>query len=116
MKVYGCVDAKGKLIDSGYYWDLGRGKYLTPHKTECEKWRKLHGLSNNKVSIKEFNIDENKLNRADKLEFRGYTRDWVNYVLKHRSEKCHIDHDIVIGPCVDATTFDNMEVYMRIYK
>lgn len=94
--------------------DYGSGFYTT---TSYEQARKLverrmkeHKAAVGFVNVYEF--DENALKLMNSLIFEKPTEEWVNFVMKNRTERGFThDYDIVYGPVADDSVYTQFTLY-----
>lgn len=94
--------------------DYGYGFYTT---TSYEQARKLveRRMKDNNASIGYVNIyelDDEFIKRMRLLIFEKPTEEWVNFVMKNRTERgfAH-DYDIVYGPVADDSVYTQFTLY-----
>lgn len=93
------------------YKDFGVGVYLAVsevHARQTALWKKdIHAY----IYVYDINITDVKRN-FNVREFRGASLEWVQYIVKNRTEYYGFDYDLIIGPTADAHVQREIE---RIY-
>lgn len=94
--------------------DYGHGFYTT---TSYEQARKLvdRRMKDNDASVGYVNVyelDDEFIKRMRLLIFEKPTEEWVNFVMKNRTERgfAH-DYDIVYGPVADDSVYTQFTLY-----
>ena len=94
--------------------DYGVGFYATTSYEQAEKWVKRK-MSDSKVSVgyvSVYEMDDDALERFDTLLFDNPTEEWVNFVMKNRTERDFThDYDIVYGPVADDSVYTQFTLY-----
>lgn len=94
--------------------DYGHGFYTT---TSYEQARKLveRRMKDNEVSIGYVNVyelNDEFIKRMRLLIFDKPTEEWVNFVMKNRTERGFThDYDIVYGPVADDSVYTQFTLY-----
>lgn len=88
--------------------DFGQGFYLSPDKKQADRMAEQTVMRNGTgvPVVTEFEFDESLASRLNFLIFKGYTRQWAEFVIMNRKNKTDIqahDYDIVYGPIADDT-------------
>jgi hypothetical protein len=88
--------------------DFGKGFYVTNDEESAKRMARRQGKWNNCgdgiVSKFEFDYDEafnNTNGRYKTLQFDGYTREWLDFIIFNRYKKEPHDYDIIEGPIAD---------------
>lgn len=94
--------------------DYGAGFYATTSYEQAEKWVRRR-MDDNKVAVGYINIyelDDDAINRLDTLIFEKPDEEWVNFVMKNRTERGFTHgHDIVYGPVADDSVYTQFVLY-----
>ncbi len=105
--------------------DFGRAFYLTTNKLQAVKWsrhkmhkdRVLDKIEPYKFLVSEFSFNENNLNKLRVKEFAKPDVDWLNYIIKSRSNlefAMNNDYDLIIGPVIDGMrSWVTLELYSK---
>lgn len=94
--------------------DYGSGFYATTSfvqaKKLVERRMKDKGVSVGYVSV--YELDNKALEHMKTLLFEKPTEEWVNFVMRNRTERdfCH-DYDIVYGPVADDNVYTQFTLY-----
>lgn len=94
--------------------DYGHGFYTT---TSYEQARKLveRRMKDNNASVGYVNVyelDDELIKRMRLLIFEKPTEEWVNFVMKNRTERGFThDYDIVYGPVADDSVYTQFTLY-----
>lgn len=94
--------------------DYGHGFYTT---TSYEQARKLveRRMKDNEAAVGYVNVyelDEEKIKRMRLLIFEKPTEEWVNFVMKNRTERGFThDYDVVYGPVADDSVYTQFTLY-----
>lgn len=94
--------------------DYGHGFYTT---TSYEQARRLveRRMKDNEASIGYVNVyelDDEYIKRMRLLAFEKPTEEWVNFVMKNRTERGFThDYDVVYGPVADDSVYTQFTLY-----
>lgn len=94
--------------------DYGHGFYTT---TSYEQARKLaeRRMKDNDASVGYVNVyelDDELIKRMRLLIFEKPTEEWVNFVMKNRTERGFThDYDVVYGPVADDSVYTQFTLY-----
>ena len=94
--------------------DYGHGFYTT---TSYEQARKLveRRMKDNEAAVGYVNVyelDEEEIKRMRLLIFEKPTEEWVNFVMKNRTERGFThDYDVVYGPVADDSVYTQFTLY-----
>lgn len=86
--------------------DFSWGFYCTKYKQQAEKWSNKFKTS----IVNEYTIDN--LEDLKILEFKDYSNEWLDFVVKCRSGETH-EYDVVVGPMSDDTIYDYLDAYLE---
>ncbi len=94
--------------------DYGAGFYATTSYEQAEKWVRRR-MDDNKVNVGYINIyelDDEAIKRLDTLLFKKPDEEWVNFVMKNRTERGFTHgYDIVYGPVADDSVYTQFILY-----
>ena len=110
-----------KLLKSQRQKDFGQGFYLSDKKEQALEMAK-HRVKQfgGTPYVQEYSFDEDAFVSPyiRILQFEGYTKDWVNFIIANRendsAEPVH-DYDIVIGPIANDTVGVQLFQYRKHY-
>ena len=111
MKLYhGSLDIvdKPELRKSNRTLDYGSGFYTTTSFKQAESWVRRRMKENNAEQgyINVFEFDNNVLNILNCLVFHAPTEEWVDFVMRNRTQKGFIHaYDIVYGPVANDRVY-----------
>lgn len=94
--------------------DYGSGFYTTTSYEQAKKWverrMKDKGVSVGYINV--YELDDDVVKDMKSLFFKKPTEEWVNFVMKNRTERefCH-DYDIVYGPVADDSVYTQFTLY-----
>ena len=117
MKIYhGSIDKVEvpEIRESNRTLDYGRGFYTTTSFRQAEDWVRRR-MSENKVSVGYvcvYELDESALQDLKALVFETPTDEWVDFVMKNRTQKGY-DHeyDLVYGPVANDKVYAAFALY-----
>ena len=117
MKIYhGSIDKVEvpEIRESNRTLDYGRGFYTTTSYKQAEDWVRRR-MSENKVSVGYvcvYELDESALQDLKVLVFETPTDEWVDFVMKNRTQK-GFDHeyDLVYGPVANDKVYAAFALY-----
>lgn len=94
--------------------DYGSGFYATTSYEQARKWveRRMNerGVSVGYVNI--YELDDDAIKHLKSLIFDKATEEWVNFVMKNRTDRNFIhDYDIVYGPVADDSVYTQFALY-----
>ncbi len=94
--------------------DYGMGFYATTSQEQAEKWVRRK-MDERKVSVgyvSVYELDEDAIRHLDTLVFEKPNEEWVNFVMKNRTERGFThNHDIVYGPVADDSVYTQFTLY-----
>lgn len=103
-----------KILQPNRQLDYGKGFYTTTSEKQAKEWverrmrdkKAMHGY----VNI--YELDERILTELKCLIFSEPTEEWVNFVMKNRTERGFThDYDIVYGPVADDSVYTQFTLY-----
>lgn len=117
MKIYhGSIDKVEipEIRESNRTLDYGRGFYTTTSYKQAEDWVRRR-MTEKKVSVGYvcvYDLDESALQNLKSLVFESPTEDWVDFVMKNRTEKgFDHDYDLVYGPVANDKVYAAFALY-----
>ena len=117
MKIYhGSIDKVEitEIRESNRTLDYGRGFYTTTSYKQAEDWVRRR-MTENKVSVGYvciYELDESALQYLKSLVFESPTEEWVDFVMKNRTEKgFDHDYDLVYGPVANDKVYAAFALY-----
>ena len=117
MKIYhGSIDKVEipGIRESNRTLDYGRGFYTTTSYKQAEDWVRRR-MTENKVSVGYvcvYELDESILQNLNTLVFETPTDEWVDFVMKNRTEKgFDHDYDLVYGPVANDKVYAAFALY-----
>ncbi|MBP3517604.1 MAG: DUF3990 domain-containing protein [Parabacteroides sp.] len=120
MKLYHGTVYDIKEIDlskSNSAKDFGKGFYLSPDKSQAERWAIFKSIQlGGTPKVYEFEFDKSLLENKELSvkQFDEYTKEWAEFIFANRknlSEDNVHDYDVVIGPIAN----DKVGVQIRNY-
>jgi hypothetical protein len=99
--------------------DYGSGFYTTTSfdqaKRLVERRIKDRAIKDNTTAIgfvNSYELDDNAVKNMKTLVFKKPNEDWVNFVMKNRTERGYIhDYDIVYGPVADDSVYTQFTLF-----
>lgn len=99
------------LVHSRKNVDFVCGFYTTPLYDQavkcCEKFKR-RGKSG---IVSRYSFDEKTYQQLKVLKFENYSEEWLDFILKCRTENDTTDYDIVIGGVANDKVFNTIELY-----
>lgn len=94
--------------------DYGSGFYTTTSYAQAEAWVKRRmaesGVYVGFVNI--YELDDNNIGSLKVLSFESPTEEWVDFVMKNRTQKNYVhDYDIVYGPVANDRAYAAFALY-----
>lgn len=117
MKLYhGSLERveKPEIRASNRTLDYGRGFYTTTSREQAEAWvrRKMAESRAEKGYVCVYELDNERMQMLDTLIFQSPTEEWVDFVMKNRTEKGFIhNYDIVYGPVANDRVYAAFALY-----
>lgn len=94
--------------------DYGMGFYATTSYEQAEKWVRRR-MDDSKVSagyVSIYELDDDAIKHLDTLIFEKPDEEWVNFVMKNRTERGYThNHDIIYGPVADDSVYTQFMLY-----
>lgn len=93
------------------YLDFGKGFYMTPNRSQAEKYAKRFFKEDRPAFLNIFELDDN-CECYTCHRFTEYNGDWLDYVVSCRKELPHINFDVIEGGIADDDVFNTLDLYM----
>ena len=94
--------------------DYGTGFYATTSYEQAEKWVRRR-MDDSKVPVgyvSIYELDDDAIKNLDALLFEKPDEEWVNFVMKNRTERGFThNHNIVYGPVADDSVYTQFMLY-----
>ena len=93
--------------------DYGSGFYTTTSCKQAEDWVKRKLNAGNHIGfVNVYELDENAVKECRSLFFEKPTEEWVDFVMKNRTQKNYDhDYDIVYGPVANDKVYAAFALY-----
>ena len=94
--------------------DYGSGFYTTTSYEQAKRLveRRMKDKGVNVGYVNVYELDEDFVKRMKSLIFEKPTEEWVNFVMKNRTERGFVhDYDIVYGPVADDSVYTQFTLY-----
>ncbi len=117
MKIYhGSIEKveKPELRKSNRTLDYGSGFYTTTSLQQAEDWvhRRMNENEVNHGYVNVFKLDEKALQTLNCLVFHAPTEEWVDFVMKNRTQKGFVHtYDVVYGPVANDRVYAAFALY-----
>lgn len=117
MKIYhGSIEKveKPELRKSNRTLDYGSGFYTTTSFQQAEDWvrRRMNENEVNHGYVNVFELDKKALQTLNSLVFHAPTEEWVDFVMKNRTQKGFVhSYDIVYGPVANDRVYAAFALY-----
>ena len=106
------VIVKNPVIVNSYLTkDFGPGFYCIRIQTQAEKWARRRA-KNGVGFVSVFTFDERYLRNYRVKLFKGYSKEWLDFVANCRAGLPH-DYDVVDGPVADDEVYDYVSDYLQ---
>lgn len=104
------------ILDKQRLLDFGKGFYTTTNKIQAERWAIIKqnregNITKAYVSVYEFDntlLNEPTLNSK---KFNQANEEWLDFVVKNRSEDYEHGYDVVTGPVANDTLYQTLALY-----
>ena len=98
--------------------DFGKGFYVTDIYNQAERWASVMMLrrpgSVATINIYELNIEKISSSNYKSLHFKGYSTDWLDFIVAcRRGEKPWLGYDLIEGRVTNDRVFDTIENYIE---
>lgn len=117
MKIYhGSIEMveSPKIRESNRTLDYGQGFYTTTSYEQAEAWvrRRMNEKRTSRGYVCAYELDESALQNLKTLIFEQPTEEWVDFVMKNRTQKGYVhDFDIVYGPVANDRVYAAFALY-----
>jgi hypothetical protein len=94
--------------------DYGQGFYTTTSYEQAEAWvrRRMNEKRTSRGYVCAYELDESALQNLKTLIFEQPTEEWVDFVMKNRTQKGYVhDFDIVYGPVANDRVYAAFALY-----
>lgn len=94
--------------------DYGSGFYTTTSYEQAKRLveRRMKDKGVNVGYVNVYELDEDFVKRMKSLIFEKTTEEWVNFVMKNRTERGFVhDYDVVYGPVADDSVYTQFTLY-----
>ena len=113
-----CIIENPDITFSREKVDFGKGFYITPLKSQAERWCEKFIRKGQTAYLNVYEFDESALN--DTLirlkKFTSYDSEWLDYVFACRKgENIYQQYDIVIGGIANDRIFATIDAYFSGY-
>ena len=113
-----CIIENPDITFSREKVDFGKGFYVTPLKSQAERWCEKFIRKGQTAYLNVYEFDESALN--DTLirlkKFTSYDSEWLDYVFACRKgENIYKQYDIVIGGIANDRIFATIDAYFSGY-
>lgn len=118
MKLYhgSIVSVKNPYLRQGRSnTDYGKGFYTTVDFEQAARWARIRrdraGGGNAVVSV--YEVDDDLLQKKDFhiMEYKGATKEWLDFVVANRRYAPLHDYDIVLGPVANDNLYATISLY-----
>ncbi|MDA3890770.1 MAG: DUF3990 domain-containing protein [Salinivirgaceae bacterium] len=106
-----------EILDKQRLLDFGKGFYVTSNKEQAERWAQIKqsrtGRFNVMAYVSVYSLN-NKLFQQSELSIKEFTEaneEWLDFVVKNRSEVYNHGYDMVIGPVANDTLYQTLSLY-----
>lgn len=117
MKIYhGSLEVveHPKILQPNRKLDYGKGFYTTTSEQQAHEWAERR-MRDKKVThgyVNIYELNERLLTELKCLIFTEPTEEWVNFVMKNRTERGYThDYDIVYGPVANDSVYTQFTLY-----
>ena len=117
MKIYhGSIEIveRPEIRESNRTLDYGQGFYTTSSYEQAEAWvrRRMAEKRASRGYICVYELDESAMQGMNTLNFETPTEDWVDFVMKNRTQKGYVhQYDIVYGPVANDRVYASFALY-----
>lgn len=94
--------------------DYGSGFYTTTSYEQAKKWveRRMKDKGESIGYVNVYELDDEVMEDMKSLFFEKPTEEWVNFVMKNRTERDFThDYDVVYGPVADDSVYTQFTLY-----
>lgn len=117
MKIYhGSIEIveRPEIRESNRTLDYGQGFYTTSSYEQAEAWvrRRMAEKQASRGYICVYELDESAMQGMNTLIFETPTEDWVDFVMKNRTQKGYVhQYDIIYGPVANDRVYASFALY-----
>ena len=117
MKIYhGSIEKveSPEIRESNRTLDYGQGFYTTTSYEQAEAWvrRRMNEKRASRGYVCVYELDERALQNLNTLIFDQPTEEWVDFVMKNRTQKGYVhEFDIVYGPVANDRVYAAFALY-----
>ena len=117
MKIYhGSIEKveSPEIRESNRTLDYGRGFYTTTSYEQAEAWvrRRMNEKRFSHGYVCVYELDESALQNLNTLIFEQPTEEWVDFVMKNRTQKGYVhEFDLVYGPVANDRVYAAFALY-----
>ena len=117
MKIYhGSIEKveSPEIRESNHTLDYGQGFYTTTSYEQAEAWvrRRMNEKRASRGYVCVYELDERALQNLNTLIFDQPTEEWVDFVMKNRTQKGYVhEFDIVYGPVANDRVYAAFALY-----
>ena len=117
MKIYhGSIEIveNPEIRTSNRTLDYGQGFYTTSSYEQAEAWvrRRMAEKKASQGYICIYELDDSLMQDMNTLTFETPTEDWVDFVMKNRTQKGYVhEYDIVYGPVANDRVYASFALY-----
>ena len=105
---------KPEIRESNRTLDYGKGFYATSSYEQAEAWvrRRMAEKQTSHGYVCVYEVDDFAMQNMNTLVFETPTEEWVDFVMKNRTEKGYIhEYDIVYGPVANDRVYASFALY-----
>ena len=117
MKIYhGSIEKveSPEIRESNRTLDYGQGFYTTTSYEQAEAWvrRRMNEKRTSRGYVCVYELNEAALESLNRLIFEQPTEEWVDFVMKNRTQKGYVhEFDIVYGPVANDRVYAAFALY-----
>ncbi len=90
--------------------DFGVGFYLTPIRTQAERYGERFLRRGNTAVLNIYELDDNRMDCSHKV-FEAYNGEWLDFITACRKCLPHEQYDLIEGGIADDQVFDTIDLY-----
>ena len=117
MKIYhGSIEKveSPEIRESNRTLDYGQGFYTTTSYEQAEAWvrRRMNEKRTSRGYVCVYELNKAALESVNRLIFEQPTEEWVDFVMKNRTQKGYVhEYDIVYGPVANDRVYAAFALY-----
>ena len=117
MKIYhGSIEKveSPEIRESNRTLDYGQGFYTTTSYEQAEAWvrRRMNEKRTSRGYVCVYELNKAALESLNRLVFEQPTEEWVDFVMKNRTQKGYVhEYDIVYGPVANDRVYAAFALY-----